>query len=79
MGYSHETALLNARRKMGNTALMTEYSRDAWIVGWVDTLIRDVRYACRSFARNPGSSYSRSGPLVHFADDLVRVVVVIGK
>ena len=54
LGYSHETALLNARRKMGNTTLMTEYSREAWIVGWIDTLVRDVRYALRSFVRNPG-------------------------
>ena len=32
LGYSHGTAVLNARRKMGNTTLMTEYARDAWIV-----------------------------------------------
>lgn len=54
LGFSHETAVLNARRKMGNTTLMTEYSRDAWIVGWIDSLNRDVRYASRSFLRNPG-------------------------
>ena len=54
LGYSHETALLNARRKMGNTTLMTEYSRDAWIVAWFDALKRDLRYAIRSFARYPG-------------------------
>src|SRR5262245_41048893 len=54
LGYSHETAMLNARRKMGNTTLMIEHSRDAWIVAWLDTLARDIRYALRSFARNPG-------------------------
>jgi predicted permease len=54
LGYSHSTAMLNARRKMGNTTLMTEHSRDAWIVAWLDTLARDVRYSLRSFARNPG-------------------------
>jgi len=54
LGYSHGTATLNARRKMGNTTLMIEHSRDAWIVAWLDTLVRDVRYALRSFARNPG-------------------------
>ena len=53
LGYSHETAVLNARRKMGNTTLMTDYSRDAWIVAWFDTLMRDVRYALRAFVRNP--------------------------
>jgi len=56
LGYSHETAVLNARRKMGNTTLMMEHSRDAWIVGWLDTLNRDIRYALRSFARNPAFS-----------------------
>ena len=54
LGYSRETAMLNARRKMGNTALMTEHSRDAWLVAWFDTLMRDIRYCLRSFARNPG-------------------------
>ena len=53
LGRSRETALLNARRKMGNTTLMTEHSRDAWIISWFDTLVRDIRYALRSFARNP--------------------------
>jgi hypothetical protein len=33
---------------------MTEYSRDAWINSWFDTLARDVRCALRSSARNPG-------------------------
>jgi predicted permease len=54
LGYSHATAVLNARRKMGNTALMADYARDAWIVAWFHTLVRDLRYALRSFARNPG-------------------------
>jgi predicted permease len=54
LGYSRGTAMLNARRKLGNTTLMTEYSRDAWMVAWLNTLMRDVRYALRSFARNPG-------------------------
>src|SRR5258706_12799699 len=54
LGYSREAAVLHARRRMGNTTLMTEYSRDAWIIAWLDTLIRDIRYALRSFARNPG-------------------------
>jgi predicted permease len=52
-GHAPGTAALNARRRMGNTALMTEYSRDAWIVSWLDALVRDVRYALRSFAKHP--------------------------
>jgi predicted permease len=57
LGYSRGTAMLNARRKMGNTPLMMEYSRDAWIIAWFDTLIRDIRYCLRSFARNPGFAF----------------------
>jgi predicted permease len=53
LGRSHGTAVLNARRRMGNTTLMTEYAREAWIVSWFDALGRDIRYALRSFARYP--------------------------
>ena len=53
LGRSHSTALLNARRRLGNTTVTTEYAREAWIVGWVDALVRDVRYAVRSFGRYP--------------------------
>jgi predicted permease len=52
-GRSHGTAILNARRRMGNTTLMTEYAREAWLVSWLDALGRDVRYALRSFRRTP--------------------------
>lgn len=53
LGRSHATAVLIAQRRLGNTTLMTDYARDAWIVGWVDALARDVRYAMRSFGRYP--------------------------
>ena len=53
LGRDRGTAVLNARRRMGNTTLMTEYARDAWIVAWADALARDVRYALRSFVQNP--------------------------
>jgi predicted permease len=53
LGRTREAAMLNARRKMGNTPLMIEYSRDPWLIAWLDTLARDLRYALRSFARNP--------------------------
>jgi predicted permease len=53
LGRSHDTAVLNARRRMGNTTLTAEDARDAWIVAWVDALARDIRYAVRSFGRYP--------------------------
>jgi hypothetical protein len=53
-GHSAAAAALNARRRMGNTTLMTESAREAWIVSWLDALGRDVRYALRSFRRYPG-------------------------
>src|ERR1700730_13254079 len=39
-GHSRSTALVNATRRMGNTTLMTEYSREAWIIGWLDARAR---------------------------------------
>jgi len=54
LGYSHEAATLTARRKMGNTTLMMEHSRDAWIVRWINELMRNLRYAFRGFAHSPG-------------------------
>ena len=59
LGYSHETALLNARRKMGNTTLMTEYSRDAWIVSGVDTL--EPRHSLRASVVRAQSGIHRRG------------------
>src|SRR5258706_11643887 len=53
LGFGYEASVLHARRRMGNTTVMTEYSRDAWIIAWLDTLLRDIRYALRSSARNP--------------------------
>ena len=54
LGHSDATAALNARRRMGNTTLMAEFARDAWLVSWLDAFVRDVRYALRSFRRYPG-------------------------
>jgi len=39
---------------VGNTTLSHESSRDAWGIAWLETLVRDVRYAVRAFARHPG-------------------------
>ena len=43
-----------SRRQMGNMTLAKEESRDVWGFAWIDDLLHDVRYALRTFARNPG-------------------------
>jgi hypothetical protein len=53
LGHTHETAVLNARRRMDNTTLMVESAREAWILAWFDAFVNDVRYALRSFTRYP--------------------------
>jgi putative ABC transport system permease protein len=53
-GLPPEEAGHAARRAFGNEALIKEQTREAW--GWVpfERLLRDVRYAFRQVARNPG-------------------------
>jgi predicted permease len=43
-----------ARRKFGNTAILKEASREMW--GWssLERLFKDIRYAVRQLAANPG-------------------------
>jgi putative ABC transport system permease protein len=42
-----------SRRAMGNVALARDEARDVWIVGCLDRLARDVRYAARGLRREP--------------------------
>jgi predicted permease len=42
-----------ARRQLGNTTLIKEQTLDAWRYTFMDTLIRDVRYAVRTLTKNP--------------------------
>jgi macrolide transport system ATP-binding/permease protein len=51
-GIDPEAAAVSARRQIGNTTLAREYSREVWIVAWLDTLAADVRYALRTIAAN---------------------------
>jgi predicted permease len=53
-GLDPAAARLAARRALGNAALTRDAHRDARAVRWLDDLRRDVRYACRSLARNRG-------------------------
>jgi putative ABC transport system permease protein len=42
-----------ARRRFGNSTLRRETLRSLWTFAWVDSLGRDLRYACRTMARAP--------------------------
>jgi predicted permease len=43
----------HATRQLGNTTLVREDVREMNSIRWLDTLVQDVRYAFRTFARNP--------------------------
>jgi predicted permease len=52
-GMSHDEARAAAARQFGNATLETERMRRMDIAGWMETLLKDLRYAARQFARNP--------------------------
>ena len=52
-GMSAADAALEARREFGNVGVLQEESRDAWGARWVESLIGDVRFAVRTYARRP--------------------------
>ena len=51
-GVSPSDARVLARRKFGNTTRIKEQALDAWRYTFVDTLIRDFRYAVRTLRKN---------------------------
>ena len=54
VGMTAEEARRNATRRFGNQTLTTERTRDADIIGWLETAWQDTRYALRTLWRNPG-------------------------
>lgn len=52
-GMSPEEAIFAARRLMGPVALHKEECRDARATRWIETSIRDLRYAVRTLRRTP--------------------------
>jgi putative ABC transport system permease protein len=53
-GVSAEEAARRARIQFGNPIVQRERTRDVDISGWVDAMMRNVRYAVRSLTRTPG-------------------------
>lgn len=53
-GMSPDEARSAALRKFGNITLVIEDTRAVWHPVWADRLVQDVRYALRTFARQPG-------------------------
>jgi predicted permease len=53
-GLTETEAHRRARLQFGNPVVQRERTRDVDISNWIDTAMRDVRYACRTLARTPG-------------------------
>lgn len=52
-GMTREEAGFAARRLLGTVAVVKEECRDAWGIGFLETLARDLRYAANMFRRTP--------------------------
>lgn len=62
-GMTPEEARYAARRKFGNAVLYKELTEEVWRFNWLDSLLRDVRYALRSFRNSPGFALTVIGTL----------------
>ena len=55
-GMTAQEARLNARRKLGNPAVVTESMREQDTWQWLETMWQDVRYGLRQMRKNPAFS-----------------------
>jgi len=53
-GMAPVEARLDARKRFGNTSLVKEDVRERDIIGWLETVAGDLRYATRVLRKNPG-------------------------
>ena len=53
-GVSSGEARYAAQRRLGDSLLLREESRDMWGWNWLETLVQDLRYGLRQLRRNPG-------------------------
>src|ERR1700729_4070327 len=56
-GMSPREAYEAAQRSFGNFTLQKERTRDMDILGWLESIAKDVRYGVRSLAKNPGFAF----------------------
>jgi len=53
-GMSPRDARYDAQKRFGNSTLLKEDTRETDIIGWLDTVAGDFRYAVRILRKNPG-------------------------
>lgn len=53
-GAPREEAELQARRQFGNRLRLRETSRDVRLIGWLESVVRDVQFGMRMLRKNPG-------------------------
>jgi predicted permease len=52
-GLSERDSANEARRRFGNRSILSEQTREADLVTWIDSAIGDLRYAARTLRRSP--------------------------
>src|SRR5688500_19033901 len=53
-GLSAQESQQAARRRFGSTLKLREDGVDAWGWRWLEQLLQDLRFAVRTFVKNPG-------------------------
>ena len=53
-GLDDDEAMRRARSQLGNVIVQRENTRDVDVATWMDTLLRNARYAVRALIRKPG-------------------------